>query len=52
MRYGFPIFDRIGHSYFPTMGYKGGIRFLEKILDALLDRKDRDATDINMELVM
>ena len=52
VRYGFPIFDRIGHSYFPTMGYKGGIRFLEKILDALLDRKDRDATDINMELVM
>ena len=52
VRYGFPIFDRIGHSYFSTMGYKGGIRFLEKILDALLDRKDRDATDINMELVM
>jgi nitrogenase molybdenum-iron protein beta chain len=52
VRYGFPIFDRIGHSYFSTMGYKGGIRFLEKILDALLDRTDRDATDINMELVM
>jgi nitrogenase molybdenum-iron protein beta chain len=52
LRYGFPIFDRVGHSYFPTMGYKGGIRLLEKITDALLDRKDRDATDINMELVM
>ncbi len=52
LRYGFPIFDRVGHSYFPTMGYKGGIRLLEKITDTLLDRKDRDATDINMELVM
>jgi nitrogenase molybdenum-iron protein beta chain len=52
LRHGFPIFDRIGHSYFPTMGYKGGIRLLEKITDALLDRKDRDASDVNMELVM
>ncbi len=52
LRYGFPILDRIGHSYFSFMGYKGGIRLLEKILDALMDRKDRDATDINMELVM
>lgn len=52
VRHGFPILDRIGHSYFPTLGYKGGIRFLEKILDALLDRKDRDASDITMELVL
>ncbi len=52
VRYGFPILDRVGHSYFPTVGYKGGMRLLEKILDALLDRQDRDATDINMELVM
>jgi len=52
VRYGFPILDRIGHSYFPTVGYRGGMRLLEKILDALLDRKDRDATDIQFELVM
>jgi nitrogenase molybdenum-iron protein beta chain len=52
VRHGFPILDRMGHSYFPTVGYRGGIRLLEKILDALLDRKDRDASDINMELVM
>ena len=44
VRYGFPILDRIGHSYFPTVGYRGGLRLLEKILDALLDRQDRDAT--------
>ncbi len=52
VRYGFPILDRIGHSYFPTVGYKGGMRLLEKILDALMDRKDRDSSDIDFELVM
>ena len=52
IRHGFPILDRIGHSYFPTVGYRGGIRLLEKILNALLDRKDRDASDIEFELVM
>ncbi len=52
VRHGFPIFDRIGHSYFPSVGYRGGLRLLEKILDALLDRKDRDSSDIDMELVL
>ena len=52
VRYGFPIYDRLGHSYFSTMGYRGALRLLEKLLDAILDRKDRDADDINMELVM
>ncbi len=52
VRFGFPILDRIGHGYFPTVGYRGGMRLLEKILDALLDRRDRDASDIDMELVM
>jgi nitrogenase molybdenum-iron protein beta chain len=52
VRHGFPIYDRMGHSYFSTMGYRGAIRLLEKLLDAILDRKDRDADDITMELVM
>jgi nitrogenase molybdenum-iron protein beta chain len=52
VRYGFPILDRIGHSYFPTVGYRGGLRLLEKILDALLDRQDRDAPEESFELVM
>ena len=50
--FGFPILDRVGHSYFPTVGYRGGMRLLEKILDALLDRKDRDSKDTEFELVM
>jgi nitrogenase molybdenum-iron protein beta chain len=52
VRFGFPIVDRIGHSYFPTLGYRGGLRLLEKILDALLDRLDRDAPEESFELVM
>jgi len=52
VRFGFPILDRVGHSYFPTTCYKGGIRLLEKILDALLERQDRDAPEESFELVM
>ena len=52
VRFGFPILDRMGHSYFPSVGYQGGLRMLEKILDALLDRKDRDSSDIEFELVL
>ena len=51
IRWGFPILDRQGHQYFPTVGYKGGLRFLEKVLDALLDRQDRDAPEEKFELV-
>ena len=47
-----PILDRVGHSFFPSVGYRGGLRLLEKILDALLDRKDRDSSEIGFELVM
>jgi nitrogenase molybdenum-iron protein beta chain len=52
VRHGFPILDRVGHSYFPTVGYKGGMRLLEKILNAVMDRQDRDADVKNIELVM
>ncbi|WP_022667733.1 nitrogenase component 1 [Desulfospira joergensenii] len=52
VRYGFPILDRVGHSYFPTTCYKGGIRLLEKMLDVLLERQDRDAPEESFELVM
>lgn len=51
VRWGFPILDRQGHQYFPTVGYKGGLRMLEKILGVLLDRMDRDAPEQKFELV-
>lgn len=52
VRHGFPILDRIGHSYFPSVGYLGGIRLLEKILSVLQDKQDRDAPEESFELVM
>jgi len=52
VRWGFPILDRQGHQYFPTVGYKGGLRLLEKILGVLMDRMDRDAPEQSFELVM
>ncbi|MFH7321341.1 nitrogenase molybdenum-iron protein subunit beta [Desulfurivibrio sp. D14AmB] len=52
VRWGFPILDRQGHQYFPTVGYKGGLRLLEKILGVLMDRKDRDDSESQFELVL
>jgi len=52
IRMGFPIYDRIGHSYFPVVGYRGGLRLLEKVLDLFMDRQDRDAKEEKFELVM
>lgn len=52
LRMGFPILDRVGHSYFPQVGYRGAMRILERILGLLLDRQDRDAPEPAFELVM
>jgi nitrogenase molybdenum-iron protein beta chain len=52
IRIGFPIYDRVGHQYFPITGYQGALRLLEKILNAVLDRQDRDAPEESFELVM
>ena len=41
-----------GHSYFPTVGYTGGLRLLELILSAILDNKDRTSPEESFELVM
>lgn len=52
VRYGFPILDRSVQTYLPVVGYKGGMRLLEMISGALLERFDRDAADEDFELVM
>jgi nitrogenase molybdenum-iron protein beta chain len=52
VRFGFPILDRVGHSYFPSVGYKGAMRLLEKILGVLMDRQDREAPEESFELTM
>jgi len=52
VRFGFPIIDRVGHSYFPIVGYMGAIRIVEKLLNAILDKKDNECPEEKMELVM
>jgi len=52
VRYGFPIYDRVGHQYYPSVGYRGGLRLIEKILSALMDYQDKTALEEKFELVM
>ena len=51
VRFGFPVLDRMGHRYFPSVGYMGALRLMEKINDALLDHKDRECPEENFELI-
>ncbi len=51
VRFGFPILDRVGHRFFPSVGYNGGIRLVELMLNALLDHKDRTCAEEWFELV-
>lgn len=52
VRIGWPILDRVGHSYFPIVGYRGAMRIIEKITSALLDHYDRTCAEEDFELVM
>jgi nitrogenase molybdenum-iron protein beta chain len=52
IRIGFPIYDRVGHQYFPLLGYRGALRLVEKLLNALLDYQDKTAPEEKFELVM
>jgi nitrogenase molybdenum-iron protein beta chain len=52
VRHGFPILDRVGHQFFPTVGYRGAIRLLEQILEALMQRQDDECSEERFELTM
>ena len=52
IRHGFPILDRVGHQYFPTVGYKGAMRLVEQILAVFMDKQDREDPEEKFELVM
>lgn len=52
LRYGFPIIDRIGHSYFTTIGYMGTLSLAKDILNLLLDYQDANCSETKFELVM
>lgn len=51
VRFGFPIMDRVGHRFFPTVGYAGAIRLIDQMFNALLDKKDRECAEEWFELV-
>lgn len=52
IRIGFPILDRYAHQYFPVVGYKGAIRLIEMMSNAILDKLDRTCAEEDFELVM
>jgi nitrogenase molybdenum-iron protein beta chain len=52
VRMGFPILDRVGHSYFPKVGYNGAMYLLTNILNAIMDKQDRDCPEEKVELIM
>ena len=52
VRMGFPILDRVGHSYFTNLGYMGGMNLVVKILNAIMDKIDREVPEHKIELVM
>ncbi|MDD5348692.1 MAG: nitrogenase molybdenum-iron protein subunit beta [Chthoniobacteraceae bacterium] len=51
VRFGFPILDRMSHRVFPTVGYQGALRLVDKIIDAFFDKKDREAPEEQVELI-
>ena len=51
VRFGFFTMDRFAFHYNPTVGYRGGIRLVEQITNAILDRIERDSSDDDFELV-
>ncbi len=51
VRFGFPILDRMGHRFFPTLGYAGAVRLMDQMFNALLDKKDRECAEEWFELV-
>ncbi len=52
VRVGFPVLDRAVHPLVPVVGYRGCLRLIEQISNALLERRDRDCPDEDFELVL
>jgi nitrogenase molybdenum-iron protein beta chain len=51
VRFGFPILDRTGHRFFPTVGYMGAVNLINQMINVLLDKKDRECEEEWFELV-
>ncbi len=51
VRFGFPVLDRMTHRLFPTVGYTGALHLLDKMINAMLDKQDRECAEEHFELV-
>ncbi len=51
VRFGFPILDRAGHRFNPTVGYMGAVNLINQMLNVILDKKDRECAEEWFELV-
>ncbi len=51
VRFGFPNMDRVGHRLFPLLGYKGAMYYIDKIIDQLFDKADRENPEEFVELI-
>lgn len=52
IRFGFPIADRAGHNFFPKTGYKGGANLVIQMVNAMLDKYDRECPEESFEFQM
>jgi len=52
VRIGFPILDRVGHSYFPIVGYQGAMHIVTSMLSAIMDHIDATCPEEKVELTM
>jgi nitrogenase molybdenum-iron protein beta chain len=52
IRLGFPVVDRPGNNFFPHTGYVGATNLTYRILEKLLDHRDRTCPEENVEFQM
>lgn len=52
VRAGWPVLDRYGHYLWPNIGYRGAMRFVERISGAIMDHVDRTCKDEDFDVVM
>lgn len=52
VRAGWPVLDRYGHYLWPNIGYRGAMRFVERISGAIMDHIDRTCADEDFDVVM
>jgi nitrogenase molybdenum-iron protein beta chain len=52
VRLGFPVTDRFIYPYLPIVGYQGAVRLLQMLLDALMEKYDRDCSVDELKFIL